>query len=106
MKPLRPLLVRYHAVLCAHHAKVLVRHNDVLHDSHAQSFPLLLVPYFTASGVGLELHQPTVERMKENYSKRGVELNEARLRMAKLPQTAEVLSSYTYQLLSAWHLFC
>lgn len=43
------------------------------------------------SGVGLELHQPTVERMRENYSKRGVELNEARLRMAKLPQTSQVV---------------
>ena len=42
------------------------------------------------AGVGLELHGPTVERMKENYSKRGVELNDARLRMAKLPQTAQV----------------
>lgn len=40
--------------------------------------------------MGLELHQPTVERMRENYSKRGIELNEARLRMATLPKESEV----------------
>lgn len=38
-----------------------------------------------AFGAELELHQPTVERMEEHYRQRGVELNEARLRMAKLP---------------------
>lgn len=42
-------------------------------------------------GVPLELHQPTVERMREHYGKRGVELNQARLRMATLPATAQVL---------------
>jgi molybdopterin-biosynthesis enzyme MoeA-like protein len=33
-----------------------------------------------------------VERMREEYNKRGVELNEARLRMAKLPLSSEVRS--------------
>lgn len=71
--------------------------------------------YWMFSGVGLELHQPTVERMKENYSKRGVELNDARLRMAMLPQTSQVLTGAgccpgTVQFLflqpSAAQLFC
>ena len=43
------------------------------------------------AGTELQLHEPTVERMRENYSKRGVELNEARLRMATLPAAAEVM---------------
>lgn len=42
-------------------------------------------------GVKLQLHQPTVERMKVEYGKRGVEINEARLRMATLPFPSEVL---------------
>lgn len=37
------------------------------------------------------MHQPTVARMQEHYTKRGVELNSARLRMATLPAPAEVL---------------
>ncbi|KAL6757541.1 MoaB/Mog domain-containing protein [Haematococcus lacustris] len=45
----------------------------------------------TAFGVQLALHQPTVELMKTSYGKRGMELNEARLRMATLPSPAEVL---------------
>ena len=36
------------------------------------------------AGTELQLHEPTVQRMQEHYSKRGVELNEARLRMATL----------------------
>ena len=43
------------------------------------------------AGTELQLHEPTVERMRENCSKRGVELNEARLRMATLPAAAEVM---------------
>ena len=43
------------------------------------------------AGTELQLHKPTVERMRESYSKRGVELNEARLRMATLPAAAEVM---------------
>ncbi len=37
----------------------------------------------------LQRHEPTIERMKEHYSKRGLELNEARLRMATLPSPAQ-----------------
>jgi hypothetical protein len=43
------------------------------------------------AGASLEMHQPTVARMQEHYTKRGVELNSARLRMATLPAPAEVL---------------
>lgn len=42
------------------------------------------------TGAKLQLHAPTVERMRESYSKRGMELNEARLRMATLPMPSEV----------------
>lgn len=49
--------------------------------------PILHAP---AAGTELQLHEPTVQRMREHYSKRGVELNEARLRMATLPAGAEV----------------
>jgi molybdopterin-biosynthesis enzyme MoeA-like protein len=39
--------------------------------------------------VKLALHQPTVDLMQQHYSARGLELNEARLRMATLPSPAE-----------------
>lgn len=38
-------------------------------------------PPVRATGVELRLHEPTVERMRVSYSARGMELNEARLRM-------------------------
>ena len=38
-----------------------------------------------AFGATLQLHEPTCELMREHYERRGVELNEARLRMATLP---------------------
>lgn len=40
------------------------------------------------AGLPLRKHQPTVERMQESYEKRGIDLNEARLRMATLPEPA------------------
>lgn len=46
-------------------------------------------PPAAAFGAHLELHQPTVERMQEHYDRRGVELNQARLRMAMLPKDGE-----------------
>lgn len=49
-------------------------HDDITYSSIA-----------SALGLSLELHQPTVERMKAHYEQRGLELNEARLRMAQLP---------------------
>ena len=48
------------------------------------------------AGTELQLHEPTVQRMQEHYSKRGVELNEARLRMATLPAGAEVMPPASY----------
>ncbi len=42
------------------------------------------------AGVDLQRHQPTVDRMLDHYGKRGLELNEARLRMATLPHPAQV----------------
>ncbi|CAL5224230.1 g6882 [Coccomyxa viridis] len=60
-------------------------HDDVTYSAIASAF-----------GTELQLHEPTVQRMQEHYSKRGVELNEARLRMATLPAGAEVL--YTPEL--------
>mmetsp|Transcript_19004 Transcript_19004/g.32507 ORF Transcript_19004/g.32507 Transcript_19004/m.32507 type:complete len:295 (+) Transcript_19004:2-886(+) len=55
-------------------------HDDVTYEALAHAF-----------GATLELHQPTVEIMKVSYGKRGMDLNEARLRMATLPTPAEVL---------------
>ncbi|GLI70078.1 hypothetical protein VaNZ11_014851 [Volvox africanus] len=55
-------------------------HDDVTYEAVAE-----------AMGVSLQLHQPTVERMKLSYAARGMELNEARLRMATLPTPSEVL---------------
>lgn len=55
-------------------------HDDVTYESIA-----------AAVGAKLELHEPTVARMRDSYQARGIELNEARLRMATLPSPAEVL---------------
>lgn len=55
--------------------------------------PLITERRRPSPGAKLELHQPTVERMREAYAKRGMELNDARLRMATLPAPAEVLFS-------------
>ena len=43
-----------------------------------------------SAGVQLKVHEPTVQLMKEHYAKTGKEVNEARLRMATLPEGAEV----------------
>lgn len=42
------------------------------------------------AGVQLKVHEPTVKLMQEHYAKSGKEVNAARLRMATLPQGAEV----------------
>ena len=55
-------------------------HDDKTYEAIAAAFDRALVR-----------HGPTVERMQEHYDKRGVELNDARLRMAALPSPAEVL---------------
>ncbi len=49
-------------------------HDDVTYESIASAF-----------GLSLELHAPTVERMRAHYAAQGKELNSARLRMATLP---------------------
>lgn len=43
-----------------------------------------------SAGVQLQVHKPTVKLMQEHYAKSGKEVNEARLRMATLPEGAEV----------------
>ncbi len=44
-------------------------------------------------GVQLKVHEPTVKLMQAHYAKTGKEVNEARLRMATLPEGAEVCST-------------
>ncbi len=44
-------------------------------------------------GVQLKVHEPTVKLMQAHYTKTGKEVNEARLRMATLPEGAEVWST-------------
>ena len=41
------------------------------------------------------VHEPTVKLMQEHYAKSGKEMNAARLRMATLPQDAEVSAPQT-----------
>lgn len=50
-----------------------------------------------SAGVQLKVHEPTVQLMKEHYAKTGKEVNEARLRMATLPEGAEVSSLHGIQ---------
>jgi molybdenum cofactor synthesis domain-containing protein len=59
-------------------------HDDITYESIAAAY-----------GAELHLHQPTVERMAQHYSQRGVELNEARLRMARLPSDVGVEVLFT-----------
>lgn len=58
-------------------------HDDITADSVAK-----------ALGVGIDYHPEVVARFKERYPKPG-ELNEARLRMARIPQGAEPIQSAT-----------
>lgn len=53
-------------------------HDDITYASVAAAF-----------GADLHMHQPTVDLMVQHYSKRDVELNEARLRMAMLPMDGQ-----------------
>lgn len=43
-----------------------------------------------SAGVQLKVHEPTKGLMKSHYESQGKELNAARLRMATLPDGAEV----------------
>ncbi|MEH6950195.1 molybdopterin-binding protein [Nitrobacter sp. NHB1] len=58
-------------------------HDDITADSVAKAF-----------GVGIDHHPEVVERFKERYKKPG-ELNEARLRMTRIPDGAEPIQSAT-----------
>ena len=41
-------------------------------------------------GASLEVDEGTVSLMKEDYGRRGIELNESRMKMATLPKPSEV----------------
>lgn len=55
-------------------------HDDITADSIAKAF-----------GVGIDVDPRAVAIMKPAYEKRGIELNAARLRMARIPQGAELV---------------
>lgn len=57
-----------------------------------------------SAGAQLKVHEPTVQLMQAHYAKTGKEVNEARLRMATLPEGAEVCSitSSTLTTYGAW----
>ena len=55
-------------------------HDDITADCIAKAF-----------GVSIDLHPRAVEILKERMAKIGGELNEARLRMARIPQGAELV---------------
>jgi molybdenum cofactor synthesis domain-containing protein len=58
-------------------------HDDITADSIAKAF-----------GVGIDHHPEVVARFKERFKNPG-ELNEARLRMARIPEGAELIQSAT-----------
>ena len=58
-------------------------HDDITADSVAKAF-----------GVGIDYHPEVVARFKERFQNPG-ELNEARLRMARIPDGAELIHSAT-----------
>src|ERR1700728_784198 len=58
-------------------------HDDITADSVAKAF-----------GVGIDYHPEVVARFKERFHNPG-ELNEARLRMARIPDGAELIQSAT-----------
>jgi len=57
-------------------------HDDITADSIAKAF-----------GVGIDLHPEVVARFRQRFSE--AELNEARLRMARIPDGAELIQSAT-----------
>ncbi|MBR1222899.1 competence/damage-inducible protein A [Bradyrhizobium sp. U87765 SZCCT0131] len=57
-------------------------HDDITADSVAKAF-----------GVGIDLHPEVVARFRQRFSE--AELNEARLRMARIPDGAELIQSAT-----------
>jgi molybdenum cofactor synthesis domain-containing protein len=57
-------------------------HDDITADSVAKAF-----------GVGIGYHPEAVALLKEMLAKRGTELNEARLRMARIPHGADLITN-------------
>lgn len=59
-----------------------------------------------SAGAQLQVHEPTVKLMQAHYAKTGKEVNEARLRMATLPEGAEVwsITSSTVTAYDAWNV--
>ncbi len=57
-------------------------HDDITADSVAKAF-----------GVGIGYHPEAVALLKEMLAKRGTELNEARLRMARIPDGADLITN-------------
>ena len=58
-------------------------------------------------GAQLKVHEPTVKLMQAHYAKTGKEVKEARLKMATLPEGAEVCSiaSSTLTAYNAWGIY-
>lgn len=59
-----------------------------------------------SAGVQLKVHEPTLKLMQEYYAKSGKEVNAARLRMATLPQGAEVSLQLLHCLILQHQLCC
>ena len=57
-------------------------HDDVTADSVAEAF-----------GVGIEMHEEALAAMRERWEKRGVPVTGNRLRMARVPLTAELITN-------------
>ena len=49
-----------------------------------------------STGAELKVHEPTKELMRKHYESQGKELNAARLRMATLPEGAEVTDTLVH----------
>lgn len=57
-------------------------HDDVTADSVAEAF-----------GVGIEMNEVALAAMRERWEKRGIEVSGNRLRMARIPLTAELITN-------------
>ncbi len=57
-------------------------HDDITADSVAKAF-----------GVGIDYHPEVYEVLKANFESRGMEVNEARMRMARIPDGAKLIDN-------------
>ncbi|MEM7123839.1 MAG: competence/damage-inducible protein A [Pseudomonadota bacterium] len=57
-------------------------HDDITADSVAKAF-----------GVGIDYHPEVYEVLKENFESRGMAVNEARMRMARIPDGAKLIDN-------------